>query len=128
MLMITTSKPNGMRCLLFAFVLLSSHSLFGESEYCGVGTIWDPLTETCIVSEGVELLDSNQDGLVGVEDLLNLLSHFGDTDMEFDGIWDTVDDSRRPVTNEGSLMCLCMNHVEPFKASPLNSKRTRWGG
>jgi len=39
-----------------------------------------------------ELLDANQDGLIGVEDLMNLLSHFGDSDLDFDGVFDSVDD------------------------------------
>lgn len=38
-----------------------------------------------------ELLDANQDGLIGVEDLMNLLSHFGDSDLDFDGVFDSVD-------------------------------------
>ena len=38
-----------------------------------------------------ELLDANQDGLIGVEDLMNLLSHFGDSDFDFDGVFDSVD-------------------------------------
>ncbi len=36
--------------------------------------------------------DFNQDGVVGMNDLLTLLSAFGDFDLDFDGIWDSVDD------------------------------------
>ena len=36
--------------------------------------------------------DLNQHGVVGISDLLNLLSAFGDTDLDFDGIYDSVDD------------------------------------
>jgi uncharacterized protein (TIGR02145 family) len=36
--------------------------------------------------------DLNQDGVVGISDLLNLLSAYGDTDLDFDGIYDSVDD------------------------------------
>lgn len=36
--------------------------------------------------------DLDQDGVVGMNDLLNLLSAFGDSDLDFDGIWDSVDD------------------------------------
>lgn len=72
--------------------ILMSGSLLAQSEYCGVGTVWDAETQTCIAVENVELLDSNLDGVIGVEDLLNLLSHFGDEDMDFDGIYDSVDD------------------------------------
>jgi uncharacterized protein (TIGR02145 family) len=75
---------------LFAIVL--SGSLLAQSEYCGIGTVWDAESQTCIASENLELLDSNLDGVVGVADLLNLLSHFGDEDMDFDGIYDSVDD------------------------------------
>jgi hypothetical protein len=42
-------------------------------------------------SECGELLDSNQDGYIGVEDLMNLLSYFGDSDLDFDGVFDSVD-------------------------------------
>lgn len=37
-------------------------------------------------------LDTDQDGLIGINDMLNILSVFGDSDMDFDGIWDSVDD------------------------------------
>jgi len=43
-------------------------------------------------SECGELLDSNQDGYIGVEDLMNLLSYFGDADVDLDGIWDSQDE------------------------------------
>ena len=66
--------------------------LKAQSEYCGAGTIWDTESQTCIAAENAELLDSDLDGIIGVEDLLNLLSHFGDEDMDFDGIYDSVDD------------------------------------
>jgi uncharacterized protein (TIGR02145 family) len=33
----------------------------------------------------------NQDGIVGVVDMLSLLSFFGDTDFDFDGVYDSVD-------------------------------------
>ena len=42
-------------------------------------------------SECGELLDSNQDGYIGVQDLMNLLSYFGDSDSDLDGIFDSVD-------------------------------------
>ena len=35
--------------------------------------------------------DSNNDGAVTISDLLDLLSLFGDTDTDLDGIWDNVD-------------------------------------
>lgn len=69
-----------------------SGTLLAQSEYCGEGTVWDAESQTCIVAESLEFLDFNLDGLIGVEDLLNLLSHFGDQDMDFDGIYDSVDD------------------------------------
>ena len=37
-------------------------------------------------------LDADQDGLIGINDMLSLLSFFGDSDMDFDGVWDSVDD------------------------------------
>lgn len=39
-----------------------------------------------------EPLDSNGDGLIGVEDLMNVLTHFGDSDLDQDGVFDSVDD------------------------------------
>ncbi|GEM_PF-3485542 len=36
--------------------------------------------------------DANQDGLIGVDDLMDLLSHWGDTDADADGVYDSVDD------------------------------------
>ena len=46
-----------------------------------------------------ELLDSNQDGMIGVEDLMNLLSHFGDSDFDFDGVFDSVGFTDRRCVN-----------------------------
>ena len=36
--------------------------------------------------------DLNQEAVVGISDLLTLLSAYGDTDLDFDGIYDSVDD------------------------------------
>ena len=80
---------------IIALTILGLAVLFqsnAQSEYCGAGTIWDAESQTCIAAENAELLDSDLDGIIGVEDLLNLLSHFGDEDMDFDGIYDSVDD------------------------------------
>ena len=66
-----------MRWIFLApFVVLSSFC-FGQAE-CG------------------ELLDSNNDGFIGVEDLMNLLSHFGDQDLDFDGVFDSVAVAQHP--------------------------------
>lgn len=37
-------------------------------------------------------MDSNLDGTIGIDDMLVLLSGFGDTDMDYDGVWDSADD------------------------------------
>ena len=42
-------------------------------------------------SECGELLDSDQDGFITVLDLMNLLSYFGDSDSDLDGIFDSAD-------------------------------------
>ena len=49
---------------------------------------------TCIFEEAFceTTADLDMDGFVGVSDLLALLSAFGDTDLDFDGIYDSVDD------------------------------------
>ena len=44
------------------------------SQFCGLGTIWDDETQTCIVSIPS---DSNFDGCVQLSDLLGLLSSYG---------------------------------------------------
>jgi hypothetical protein len=36
--------------------------------------------------------DANEDNVVGVSDMLALLSLFGETDVDEDGIWDSSDD------------------------------------
>lgn len=43
-------------------------------------------------SDCPEPLDSNSDGMIGVEDLMNLLSRYGDSDSDNDGIFDSVDE------------------------------------
>ena len=80
-----------MKQLTILSAILFSGSLLAQSEYCGVGTVWDVESQTCIGIENAEFLDANLDGVIGVEDLLNLLSHFGDEDMDFDGVYDSVD-------------------------------------
>ena len=61
---------------------------------CGVGTVWDPTSQTCIVDESAcgWQPDGNGDNLIGVNDLLDLLGVYGDTDYDQDGIWDSADD------------------------------------
>ena len=61
---------------------------------CGTGTIWDPISQTCIVDESAcgWQPDGNGDNLIGVNDLLDLLGVYGDTDYDQDGIWDSADD------------------------------------
>ena len=61
---------------------------------CGIGTIWDPTSQTCIVDESAcgWQPDGNGDNLIGVNDLLDLLGVYGDTDYDQDGIWDSADD------------------------------------
>ena len=61
---------------------------------CNDGTIWDEETQTCLIDESFcgWQPDGNADGLIGVEDLLDLLAVYGDTDLDFDGVWDSIDD------------------------------------
>ena len=59
----------------------------------GITIVFFFLTWTASAQESCPTpLDADQDGLIGINDMLNLLSVFGDTDMDFDGIWDSVDD------------------------------------
>ena len=50
-------------------------------QFCGVGTVWDESTETCIednTNGACDLVyDGNGDGVVGAADLLGLLTEFG---------------------------------------------------
>ena len=52
----------------------SCYSCDIPASHCGEGTIWDVLTQTCVVSNPN---DTDLDGCVGIADLLNLLSVFG---------------------------------------------------
>lgn len=66
----TTNSP--MRLYVFVIVLLLSVATSAQ--------------ETC-----PHPLDTDQDGIIGINDMLSLLSVFGDSDMDFDGVWDSVD-------------------------------------
>ena len=46
---------------------------------CGIGTVWDDISQTCIVANPS---DSNFDGCVQLNDLLDLLSAYGDCGAE----------------------------------------------
>ena len=65
-----------------------------SEEFCGFGTIWDPPSQSCVVDESAcgWQPDGNGDNLIGVNDLLDLLGVYGDTDYDQDGIWDSADD------------------------------------
>ena len=49
------------------------------TAFCGEGTAWDPETQTCIVANPA---DTNLDGCVQLNDLLDLLSAYGDCGVE----------------------------------------------
>ena len=57
------------------------------ASHCGSGTIWDEITETCIVANPS---DSNFDGCVQLNDLLDLLSAYGDCGAE-ESVWQCGD-------------------------------------
>ena len=61
---------------------------------CLGGTIWSEELGGCIVDESAcgWQPDGNGDNLIGVNDLLDLLGVYGDTDYDQDGIWDSADD------------------------------------
>ena len=42
---------------------------------CGAGTIWDPITETCIAEDCHG--DMNDDGFISIGDILMMLGFFG---------------------------------------------------
>ena len=69
-----------LRSVLFlTFCLLHAPGFAQEgcpepSQFCGLGTIWDVETQTCVVSIPS---DSNFDGCVQLYDLLDLLSSYG---------------------------------------------------
>ena len=81
----------------FFTLLLAASCLtaVGQSEYCLEGTVWDEELGGCVPTEDCTLLsDMNQDGLVGLSDLLVLLGEFGLAfqDDDQDGVCDTYDD------------------------------------
>ena len=81
----------------FFTLLLAASCLtaVGQSEYCLDGTVWDPTLGGCVLIEDCTLLsDMDQDGLVGLGDLLVLLSEFGLSfqDYDQDGVCDAYDD------------------------------------
>lgn len=51
----------------------------GASIYCGAGTDWNPITLKCEGSDGNCPTDIDDNGSVGVDDLLALLANFGGT-------------------------------------------------
>ena len=78
-----------------------------------------------------ELLDANQDGLIGVEDLMNLLSHFGDSDLDFDGVFDSVDDcvgeyDECGVCNGPGPQILSVDSIIFFPDSAFNEAINDW--
>ena len=60
-------------CLTSTFVV-AQVACPPPSDFCGEGTTWDDATQTCIVAFPS---DSNFDGCVQLNDLLDLLSAFG---------------------------------------------------
>ena len=49
------------------------------TAFCGEGTAWDPVTQTCIVANPADI---NLDGCVQLNDLLDLLSAYGGCEAE----------------------------------------------
>ena len=66
---------------------------------CDDGTYWDDVAQTCLldITFCSWQPDSNADGNIGIGDLLDLLSVFGDTDYDGDGVFDSVDDCVDPT-------------------------------
>ena len=70
-----------------SIVLIEGSSLDGGTNdecpdplsFCGVGTVWDGASQTCISINIVVMCpsDLNNDGITSVPDLLELLTHFG---------------------------------------------------
>ena len=50
-------------------------------------------------------IDVNSHGAVDIEDFLNVLGLFGDTDYDADGIWDSVDDCVGAESSDSSKQC-----------------------
>ena len=78
--------------------LVFATSCFGQETCpelwtaCGEGTTWDEVSQTCVAAAATAWQpDADGDDLIGVGDLLMLLSVFGDTDVDQDGIFDSGD-------------------------------------
>ena len=62
-------------------------------NYCLEGTMWNEAAGGCVLDPSFcgWQPDSNDDQLIGVDDLLMFLSVFGDTDYDQDGVFDSAD-------------------------------------
>ena len=86
--------------MLFSAVLIAQSECPDPSQFCGLGTSWDDSTQTCVVTKPA---DTNFDGCVQLNDLLDVLSEYGYLDaigvcggscmldVDGDGVCDDVD-------------------------------------
>ena len=66
---------------------------------CGVGTVWDPISLSCIIANPADI---NLDGCVQLNDLLDLLSAYGDCGSE-ESAWQCGDDLEYGGDNYGTI-------------------------
>ena len=69
------------------------------ASHCGSGTIWDEITETCIVANPADI---NLDGCVQLNDLLDLLSAYGDCGAG-ESAWQCGEDLEYGGDNYGTI-------------------------
>ena len=85
-----------MKYLLTLALLAILQMGWAQSEYCLDGTVWDAALGGCIpeVDQCDLPYDFNDDGIVGLGDLLTFLTGFGATleDSDQDGVCDEIDD------------------------------------
>lgn len=71
-------------CACLAVAWLQTHAQSDPSSYCGPGTLWSETVQQCVPNPSIQPADydGNNDGCIAVNDLLGLLSVFGDCESE----------------------------------------------
>ena len=91
------------------------------ASHCGDGTVWDSETQECVVAVPT---DTNLDGCTDLNDLMDILSAYGDCagfavnySLSFDGVDDYIS-VPNPIS---STLALSLNCWANFPKEPVNS-------
>lgn len=71
-------------CCILLLTALQGLAQTDPSSFCGPGTLWSETLQQCVPNPAIEpaAYDGNNDGCIAVNDLLGLLSVFGDCEPE----------------------------------------------